>query len=250
MIALTGLPAACSSSDETTSTTAPPVPAEDPAAARSTVAEVVARLRTEPVETLTSGVAGEQAIEIEAAADPTAGGMRLDETLNETIRTLFVLDGDVLYANIYPLAEEQPPFTVTDPGDQAQDFLDKAFTASGRIFGDVDVLAAVVERAPGTVFELGTRDGDDGEQTGFRFVFDSLDIGRLLEDEGLERSVLLPEPGEDETIIEVWLDRRLRELRTSGAMYQDGELIDGVEVVIEYDPTDDPGIEVPSDTLP
>lgn len=247
--------AGCSGDDDNTAATPATAPfgsavlSDDPAGARSTVVAAIGQLRTEPIETTATGVAGDQSIEIGAAADATTGAMRFDEVLNDTIRTLFVLDDGLLFANIFPISEDQPPFTVTDPGEDSGEFFDKAFTASGRIFGKVDTLVAVLERVPATVYELGTRDGDDDDQRGFRFVFDAADIGKFLEDEGLERVVLIHEPGEDETVIEVWLDERLRELRTAGSMYQDGELIDDVEVTIGFRPVDDADIEAPTDTL-
>lgn len=240
----------CSSSES--SVTAPAaVLADDPAAARVAAAAAVRRLRTEPVETHASGRAGGQQFEVTATADPAAGRMRLDELLNDVIRTELIIDEGTLYANIYPSADEPPPFTVTDPGDQTPDFVDEVFTAAGRVFGDVDVLAAVLERAPATVFELGGRDDGDGvEQRGLRLVLDAHDVGRLLADEQLERAVTVPEPGAETTTIELWFDHRLRELRAMGLVYEDGEPIPDVDLVVEYEPTDEVRIEVPTATIP
>jgi hypothetical protein len=176
--------------------------------------------------------------------------MRSDEVSNDLIRTQFVLVDEVLYARIYPVDQDEQPFTVSSPGARTLEFYDVALTGGGRVFGAVDALAAVFDRAPATVLALGTRGGDSGEQTGYRFVFDAFDIGRLLGDEGFEASVFVPEPGAETAILEVWIDLVLRQLTTRGAIYQDGELIDDVELTIEFTPVDDAGIVIPADTLP
>lgn len=241
--------ASCSS-DDAPAPTATPVATDEPVEVRAAAAAAVDRLLTESTSTETTGTAGGETVEIEAAADPVAGSMRLDETLDATIRSRYVMADGVLYAKIYPVDQNEPPYTVTEPGEQAGDFLAKVYTASGRVFGDVEILSAVLARAPAQVSSLGSRAGDDGGQTGLRFTFDAADVGRLLSDEALERTVMLTEPGEEQIVLDVWFDDRLRELRTSGSMYQDGELIDDVALAIEYQPVDDPGIEIPGDTLP
>ena len=223
---------------------------ELPEAARTVVVQGIADLRQGPVETRTTGSAGGKTIEIGAAADPATMSMRLDENYNDTIRTQFVLVDEVLYARIYPIDQAEQPFTVSSSDALTLDFYDEALTGGGRLFGAVDTLAAVFERVPATIFALGVRGGDSGQQTGYRFVFDAFDIGRLLGDEGFESSVLLPEQGTEVTIFEVWIDRRLRQLTTGGAVYQDGELIDDVQLTIEFTAVDDVGIMIPTDTLP
>jgi hypothetical protein len=226
---------------------------ERPETARSAVVRAISELGAGPVETRTTGSAGRSTVESEAAADPGTLSMRSDEIYNDTIRTQFVLVDEVLYARIYPAEQDEQPFTVSSPGARTLDFYDVVFTAGGRVFGAVDALAAVFDRAPATVLSLGVRAGDAGdagEQTGYRFVFDAFDIGRLLADERLESSVFLPERGAETTILEVWIDRGLRQLTTGGAVYQDGELIDDVELTIEFTPVDDAGIAIPTATLP
>lgn len=231
------------------SATATSVLVERPEAVRSEVVRAISELGRGPVETRTTGSAGGATVESEAAADPSTSSMRSDETYNDSIRTQFVLVDEVLYARIYPVDQDEQPFTVSSPGIRTLEFYDVAFTGGGRVFGAVGALAAVFDRAPATVLALGTRAGDSGEQTGYRFVFDTFDIARLLGDEGLESSVFVPEQGTETTILEVWIDRGLRQLTTSGAVYQDGELIDDVELTIEYTPVDDSGIVAPTDTL-
>ena len=245
MVASCWLAACSNGADDTPTATA--VLVERPDAVRTAVVGAIAELGEGPVETRTTGSAGGQMVEIEAAADPATVSMRLDETLNDTIRTQFVLVDDVLYARIYPIDQAEQPFTVSSPEALTLDFYDMALTGGGRLFGRVDTLAAVFDRVPATVFTLGARDGELGQQTGYRFVFDSFDIGRLLGDEGLESSVLLPEQGTEATILEVWIDGGLHQLTTDGAVYQDGELIDDVQLTIEFTPVDDSRIVIPSD---
>ena len=223
---------------------------EQSGAARTAVVQAISDLDQRPVETRTSGSVGGSTVESEAAADPSTLSMRSDEVSNDLIRTQFVLADEVLYARIYPVDQDEQPFTVLAPGARTLEFYDVALTGGGRVFGSVDALAAVFDRAPATVFTLGVRAGDSGDQAGYRFVFDAFDIGRLLGDEGFESSVFVPEQGTETTILEVWVDRGLRQLTTSGAVYQDGELIDDVELTIEYAPVDDSGIVIPVHTRP
>lgn len=223
---------------------------EQPEAVRAEVVRAISELGRGPVETRTVGSAGGAIIESDAAADPSRLSMRSDETYNDSIRTQFVLVDEVLYARIHPVDQDDQSFTVSSPGARTLDFYDVAFTGGGRVFGAVDALAAVFDRAPATVLTLGKRTGDSGEQTGYRFVFDAFDIGRLLGDDGFEASVFVPEQGTETTILDVWIDRRLRQITTSGAVYQDGELIDDVELTIEFTPVDDAGIRIPTNTLP
>ena len=239
---------ACSSGAADTSP-ATSVLVERPEAVRAAVVGAIAALGDGPVETRTSGSAGGQLIEIEAAADPAAMSMRLDETLNDTIRTQFVLVDEVVYARIYPIDQAEQPFAVSSSEALTLDFFDVALTGGGRLFGAVDTLAAVFDRVPATVFALGVRVGDSGQQTGYRFVFDAFDIGRLLGDEGFESSVLLPEQGAETTILEVWIDGGFRQLTTDGAVYHDGELIDEVQLTIVFTPVADADIEGPDNTL-
>ena len=209
----------------------------------------IAGLSDGPIVTRTVGSAGGQTVEVEAAADPGRMSMRLDETLNDIIRTEFVLTDGVLHARIYPTTDDAPAFTVSDPGALEQGLYDEVFTGSGRVFGDVGIIAAVFDRVPATVFALGDRSRDGGTQAGYRFVFDAFDIGTLLVDEAFEAIVFLPDPGAETTTLEVWLDPGLRELTTAGAVYQDGELIEDVRLTIEFTPVADADIEVPDDTL-
>ncbi len=84
-------------------------------------------------------------MEAEGAVDPDSMSMRLDETPNDIIRNEFVLTDRVLYARIYPTTDAPPAFMVAEPGDvEAEGFYDEALTGSGRVFGDVDTIGAVL----------------------------------------------------------------------------------------------------------
>jgi hypothetical protein len=236
---------ACSDGGETTPP-APVVLVDAPDLVRAEVVAAIASLGDGPVETRTVGSAGGESVVAVAAVDPDTGGMRLDETLNDVVRTEFVLVEGVLYARIYAVTDPPPGFTVSRPDALTQGFYDEALTGSGRVFGAVSTLGAVFDRASATVYSIG--DGEGGRQ-GYRFVFDASDVGTLLVDEGLEASVVVPAPGIATTTFDVWLDPGLRELTTAGAVYQDGELIDDVALTIEFTPVDDAGIRAPDDTL-
>lgn len=240
----------CSGGDAESSPPTSAVLAVAPESVRAAAVAAFAGLRDGPVATRTIGSAGGQNVEAEGAVDPVSMSMRLDETLNDVIRTEFVLTDRVLYARIYAATDEPPAFTVSEPGALEEGFYDEALTGSGRVFGDVDTISAVLASVPATVYTLGGRPGDAGTQTGYRFVFDAFDIGNLLIDERLEATVVLPEPGRETTSLEVWVDPALRELTTAGAVYQDGELIDDVRLTIEFAPVTDAEIAVPDDTLP
>ena len=221
------------------------------AEARNLAADAILSLLTGgPIATSTTGTFGGLALTIEGRIDPSAGDSMLDESI-AGVRNQYVLVDDVLYARIYgidnPGPDGEPAFTVLEPGPLGEDFRWGPLLAAGRVFGDVAVFTTVLRDAAGQVLSLGSRDGDAAVQQGYRFVFDSLDVGRVLVDQG-QPEVLLPQSGEDTTTIEIWIDDIVRELSTTGSLYQDGELIDGVQLTISIDPLESAEIVAPSNT--
>lgn len=257
-IAITLAFGAVTSCDQTTSnddSSSSPVVlqgAQSDTAKNSAAAAVDALISGGALATSTTGTVEGRSVTIEARLDPTAGNASLDEVVGE-VTNEFVLLGEVLYVRIFGTAnagpDGGPPFTVLDVGEATTDFLWQPILGAGRIFGDPEVLSAVLRDAPAQVLSLGTRGDTAAPEQGYRFVFDSLDIGNLLIADGFEDVVMFPEPGADTTTIEIWIDEGgARQLSTSGSMYQDGELIDDVDLTITIDTLTSADITAPPNT--